>query len=393
MSTAEPPEGVPAHPDQPEGRRPNLFIVGAPKSGTTALWTYLRNHPQIYTAGGEDRASGLPAAGGKEFQFFGSDLPSNIPVHRSLEAYLGAFAAATDERYLVDASPMYLCSERAAAEIAAFAPDARAVAMLRNPVDMMYSLHAEALFQGDEDIADFAEALAAEEDRRQGRRIPPTCQGALWSLLYRNVAGYADQVQRFMDALGPERVHVIVFDDFAADPDAVYRELLAFLGLDVVEEEVPDFAVRNAHKAPRSRLAVRLLRNPPPVLRRVARTVVRSQATRRALGLRALELNADRRPRPSLDPALRRALQAEMADDVRRLGALLDRDLSGWLTSGDESGPMDGRQAGGTEGHGRQAGGTEGHGRQAGGTEGHGRQAGEVDGHGPRVDGNEWDGS
>ena len=88
-----------------------------------------------------------------------------------------------------------------------------------------------------------------------------------------------------------------------------------------------------------------------------------------------------------------RALQAEMADDVRRLGALLDRDLSGWLTSGDESGPMDGRQAGGTEGHGRQAGGTEGHGRQAGGTEGHGRQAGEVDGPGPRVDGNEWDGS
>ena len=71
-----------------KGRKPNLFIVGAPKSGTTALWTYLRQHPEIFTAGKEHLASDLPAAGGKEYQYFGSDLASNIDTRRTLESYM-----------------------------------------------------------------------------------------------------------------------------------------------------------------------------------------------------------------------------------------------------------------------------------------------------------------
>ena len=323
------------------GRKPNLFIVGAPKSGTTALWTYLRGRPEIFTGGKENLESDLPAAGGKEYQYFGSDLASNIDTRVTLESYLAAFAPASNERYLLDASPMYLCSELAASEIAAFSPDARVIAVLRNPVDMMYSLHAEAFFQGDEDIVDFEEALGAEDDRRQGRRIPSTCQRALWSLFYRNVGNYADQVQRYFDALGRDRVHIIIFDDFAADPAAAYRDTLAFLDLDVDENHLPDFEVRNAHKAPRSRLTVRLLRNPPPALRAVTRSLVRNQATRRALGFRALELNADKRPRPPLKPEVRATLQVEVADDVRRLGAMIDRDLSSWLEPADESPPAD----------------------------------------------------
>jgi hypothetical protein len=331
-----------------KGRKPNLFIVGAPKSGTTALWTYLRTHPDIFTAGKEHLDSDLPAAGGKEYQYFGSDLASNVDTRRTLESYMAVFAPASDERYLLDASPMYLCSELAAAEIAAFSPDARAIAVLRNPVDMMYSLHGEALFQGDEDIVDFEEALGAEDDRRQGKRIPPTCQKALWSLFYRDVARYADQVERFFDALGRDRVHVIVFDDFAADPAAAYRATLAFLDLDVDEGHLPDFTVRNAQKSPRSQLTIRLLRNPPPVLRTATRFLVRNQATRRALGFRAMELNADKRPRSPLRPELRRTLQAEVAGDVRRLGELLGRDLSSWLEPAG-----DGQQTGATGAAGR----------------------------------------
>ena len=323
------------------GRKPNLFIVGAPKSGTTALWSYLSMHPDIYSAGAEHEPRqsengtvgtsdrGVPQ--GKEYYYFGTDLRSHNSARRSLESYMAAFAGASDERYLIDASPMYLCSERAAAEIAAFSPDARAIALLRNPVDMMYSLHGEALFQGDEDIADFEGALAAEDDRQQGKRIPPTCQGALWSLFYRDVARYADQVERFFDALGRDRVHIIVFDDFAADPAAAYRSTLAFLDIDVDEDHLPDFAVVNAHTAPRSGVVVRLLRDPPPVLRTFTRALVRNQATRRTLGLRAQQLNARRQQRQPLQPALRRGLQVELAEDVRRLGQLIDRDLSSWI--------------------------------------------------------------
>jgi hypothetical protein len=314
------------------GRKPNLFIMGAPKSGTTSLWAYLRPHPEVYAGGGDPGSEmDLPATGGKEYQYFGSDLPSTAATRRSLQDYMNAFAAAKDERYLIDASPMYLCSERAAAEIVAFSPDARAIAMLRNPVDMMYSLHAEALFQGDDDIADFGEALAAEDDRRQGKRIPPTCQGAVWSLLYRNVARYADQIERCFDAFGRDRVHVIVFDDFADDPADAYRDTLTFLNLEIDEDHLPDFAVRNAHKSARSDVFTRLMRNPPPFVRTATRALVRSQATRRALGLRAMQMNVERGTRPSMDPALRRRLLDEMAGDIRRLGKLIDRDLSAWI--------------------------------------------------------------
>lgn len=323
------------------GRSPNLFIVGAPKSGTTALWSYLSTHPDIYAAGSHQgnlpsengavatKDRGVPQ--GKEYYFFGSDLRSNATVRRSLDSYMAAFAGASDEQYLIDASPMYLCSERAAVEIAAFAPEARAIAMLRNPVDMMYSLHGEALFQGDEDIADFSEALAAEDDRRLGNRIPPTCQGALWSLFYRDVARYSDQIERFFTALGRDHVHVIIFDEFVADPLATYRATLAFLDLEVEYDRLPDFGVVNAHTAPRSGVVVRMLRDPPPVLRSFTRTLVRSQAARRTLGLRAQQLNARRRERQPLQPALRRDLQTELAEDVRRLGRLIDRDLSSWI--------------------------------------------------------------
>ena len=150
-------------------------------------------------------------------------------------------------------------------------------------------------------------------------------------MFYRDVAHYADQVERFMDALGRDRVHVIVFDDFAADPAAAYRSTLAFLDLDVDEDHLPDFAVVNAHTAPRSGVVVRLLRDPPPMLRSLTRALVRNQTTRRTFGLRAQQLNARRRQRHPLEPALRRELQVELADDVRRLGKLIGRDLSSWL--------------------------------------------------------------
>ena len=125
-------------------------------------------------------------------------------------------------------------------------------------------------------------------------------------------------------------VHVIVFDDFAADPAAAYRSTLAFLDLEVDEDHLPDFTVRNAHKSPRSQLTVRLLRNPPPLLRTVTRVWY---GIRRPGALRIPRDGAERykRPRSPLPPELRRTLQAEVVEDVKRLEKLLGRDLSSWL--------------------------------------------------------------
>jgi len=295
---------------------PNLFIVGAPKSGTTAMWSYLGKHPDIFAAG-------------KEYHFFGSDLAYRNQQRPDSDRYLSNFDRATDERYLLDASIGYLVSKRAAAEIASYSPDARIVAILRNPIDMMHSLHSELLFQGDEDVADFGEALALEEARLRGEHIPDACQ-SVWALSYRAVAHYSEQLTRYFDALGTERVHVVVFDDLVADTAGCYQAVLEFL--DVDRTFVPDLPVVNANKVARSGLMVRLLRSPPPFVRRLGRMAVQNQNARRALGGRLQSLNAGTRSRRPIDPGLRRALEAEFHSEVATLGELLGRDLTGWCS-------------------------------------------------------------
>ncbi len=259
----------------------------------------------------------------------GATWPTATNYGPTPPGYLSHFDRATDERYLIDASIGYLVSKRAAAEIASYSPDARIVAIVRNPIDMMHSLHSELIFQGDEDVADFGEALALEAARRRGEHIPEACQ-AVWALSYRAVAHYSEQLIRYFDALGRSRVHVEVFDDLVADTAGRYRAVLEFLGVDPTFR--PELPVVNANKVARSSLMVRLLRSPPPFVRRLGRMAVHDQSARRALGGRLQSLNAGRQSRPPIDPGLRRSLEAEFHSEVATLGELLGRDLSGWCS-------------------------------------------------------------
>jgi len=298
---------------------PNLFIVGAPKSGTTALASYLNQHPAVFVAD-------------KELSFFGSDLvfrtDNGSRWQISYRAYLEWFSRHGDCRYRADRSVFYLYSSLAAAEIHDFDPSARIIILLRNPVDQMHSQHGEMLFQGDEDIGDFGQALAAETDRRCGRRVPPGCRKP-FGLLYRDIARYSEQVERYLSAFGPGGVCVVLYDDLVADAVGTYRRVLDFL--DVDPGHVPTFDVVNANKVIRSARARDLLRHSPPALRRLGRMVVPNQYARAALRRRLHGLNTERRPRPPVEPELRLALQREFEPDIRRLERLLGRDLTAWL--------------------------------------------------------------
>lgn len=293
---------------------PNFFIVGAPKCGTTALHAYLAQHPDVFMSDP------------KEPHFFGSDLEFRYRRRPTDEQYRSYFAKAGDRRRIGEASVWYLYSERAAEEIRAAVPNASIVAMLRDPVEMIASLHSQFVYNGHEDLP-LAEALAAEEDRAAGRRIPPPANFAR-GLLYRQVAAYAPQLQRYIDAFGRERVHVILYDDFRADPGSVYRDLLTFLEVD--NNHRPDFAVVNASKRSRSLLLRRALNDPPEWLRSLARRVA-YPALRRRLYRSVVRLNSEATPREVLGPEATARLREEMADRNRLLEALLGRSLSGWL--------------------------------------------------------------
>ncbi len=312
----------PGGPPRGSGPRPNLFLVGAAKSGTTALATYLGEHPDVFMAPWE-------------LNYFGTDLSfftaTGAPSRLRLAHYLSTFSSHAGERYRGDHSVFYLYSEQAAEEIRAFAPDARIVVMLRNPVDQMHSQHSEMLYQGDEDIRDFGQALAAEEDRALGRRIPPGCRKP-FALQYRAVARYHDQVERYFSTFGRERVCVVVYDDLARDTSATHRRVLDFLGVDADHE--PEFRVVNPNKAVRSALLRDVLKTTAPgsspTFRRIGRLMVRSDGARSRLRRWLQVANTREGPRPDMDPVLRSRLQDELADDVGALESLLDRDLGAW---------------------------------------------------------------
>ena len=237
--------------------RPNFFIVGAPKCGTTALHAYLDAHPEIFMSHY------------KEPHFFGSDLRRRRRPTKS--QYFSCFARARNEKRVGEASALYLYSKRAAAEIKEFCPEARIIIMLRDPVEMLYSKHSQSIFSGNEVINDFEEALEAEADRKLGLRIPRGVKlDAI--LFYRDIGRYTEQVQRCFDVFGRANVHVIVYDDFQDDTASVYRETLRFLGVD--QEFQPCFEVKNPNKVVRNRVLHRILRSPRSPLVRIGRLII-----------------------------------------------------------------------------------------------------------------------
>jgi hypothetical protein len=139
--------------------KPNFFIIGAPKSGTTSLANYLSAHPEVHFSDP------------KEPKYFHSDFH---PEHRyALDegGYLGCFDPGEMSRCSAvgEGTVWYLYSEVAVSRILEFNPEARLIAMLRNPVDLAYSLHSQLLYGGHENLESFEEAWRAQEDRAQGR--------------------------------------------------------------------------------------------------------------------------------------------------------------------------------------------------------------------------------
>jgi hypothetical protein len=302
----------------PNGARvPDFYIVGAPKAGTTAMYEYLRAHPQLY----------LPER--KELRYFGSDLEIRDRVPLTRQDYLAYFAEAPADALIGTAYVWYLYSTVAAAEIAEFSPNARIIAMLRNPLDMLPALHGEHLANGNEDIADFSAALDAEPERRAGRRIPPHAhlpQG-LW---YLDVPRYAEQLERYFAVFGRDRVHVITFDDFAADTPATYGDALRFLGVSDTFRP-PTFATINASRRIRSEWVRHFLARPPRPLRLVIRHAVPARLRRGAYE-RAKTLNVVAARRPPVPASTAQRLREAFLPEAARLSELLGRDFVGlWL--------------------------------------------------------------
>lgn len=300
-------------------KKPDFFIVGAPKCGTTALCKYLDQHPDIF----------IPPI--KELYYFFTDSDGKKRAN-TLEEYLSFFDDGK-EKLCGEGSVWYLFSKQAAQEIYKFNPEAKIIIMLREPVSVMYSLHNMHIANGsNEDILDFKLALEAEEDRKQGKRIPQKCF-RLEELLYREVVKFTDQVNRYFETFGRDQVHIIIFDDFKANPAQEYKKTLEFLGVD--SNFVANLTPRNSNRQVRTAKLQQLITKPPAQVLKIGKYFMPLPRSWRRNLLQELKksirrFNTRKAPRPPLAPEIRRSLQQEFAPEVERLSALLGRDLTYW---------------------------------------------------------------
>ena len=294
-------------------RLPDFFIVGAPKCGTTAMQAYLSQAPDVF----------MPAD--KEFHHFADDLlRANDPL-RDREVYARLFEGARDGQRVGETSVYHLLSGNAAANARAACPDAQIIAMLRNPLEVIPSLHSQLVFNGEEPLTDLEEALDAEADRAAGRRIPERVRFPK-KLLYSRVVAWRPQLERWIHAFGADRVLVVLHDELRADTPATYRKIADFLGLD--PGFTPAFPIVNANKQVRSPGLRRLMDDPHGPAARLTGLV--PVAWRRALRRGIERLNTRHTHREPLPDRLRLRLLDLCADEIDAVAALLGRDLSHW---------------------------------------------------------------
>lgn len=300
-------------------RIPNLFIVGHPRSGTSSLHYYLKQHPDIF----------MTAI--KEPNFFARDFRNDSDnfhkkklyfPYRSESQYLSLYKKWTDERIAGEATATNLCSKVSAREISRFNPASKIIMMFREPVEFLHSFHSAARFALGEHLEDFKTAIAAEKDRRKGRDFGKRVITPSW-LFYSEFVKYSEQIERFRSYFDQEQIKIIIFDDFKTNTPLIYREVLQFLSVD--PNFSPDFDIVNPNKQLRWPLLKKYTLD-SPYFRKTLRMLFSSDTY---AGLKDFYKNklVKYEPRQPLEEAFKLKLMQQFKPEVEKLSDFLKKDL------------------------------------------------------------------
>jgi len=303
---------------------PNFFIVGAQKAGTTSLYHYLNQHPEVYMS---------PI---KEPYFFDHEMNSEGEVVRrdfggqrqpprfaNIGEYSALFEGAEDEKAIGEATPLYIYAPGTPERIERHVPGAKSIALLRHPADRAYSAFLYAVRIGVEPLTDFAQALREEQLRIR--------DGWHYVFHYRSRGLYYQQLQRYYEVFGRERFGVWLYEDLKEDPANVTQSVFRFLEVD------DTFAADTASKhnpagVPASvpaRAALRASDRAVGALRKVLAPT--SSILPLAFEMRRSVQSRVLTEPPPIDPELREDLTYSYKEDILRLQELIGRDLSAWL--------------------------------------------------------------
>jgi Sulfotransferase family len=311
---------------------PNFFIVGAPKAGTSALYAYLDQHPQIFMSplkepnyfaseirpehfGPQDRERVA-----SEMQSLAAYLRSDMSEKRfggmvsSWDDYLRLFQNVADEVAVGEATACYLWSQSAPRRIARQIPHARIIVNLRNPVDRAFSQYLQMVALG-------RTRRPFREQITQSMRRDPEQFGSSWPLL--EFGCYHQQLTRYLGEFPRSQVHISLYEELEREPARLLSELFAFLGVDPLHR-VDVSARHHVPTVPRLTATAYLLKKARiwPYLRKLAPN---------PLGPRLRALMVRSRASLVMDASDRAFLADYYRDEIEKLAVLLDRDLSAWL--------------------------------------------------------------
>lgn len=285
---------------------PNFFIIGAPKSGTTSLYAYLKQHPQVF----------MPAI--KEPNFFSQSLAEvRSPEWRhikELSEYEKLFNDVKDEQAIGEGSISYFACPQAPAMIYQYIPKAKLIAILRNPADRAYSAYTFSIQGGSENNRNFAQALKAEEEKIPVNRF------------YKNVGFYATHLQRFYQQFPKEQIKIFLYEDLKNNRQQLLKDLYNFLEVD------PNFTPKmdqqfNVTRKPKSRLLNNFLSKSNPLRNLLIK--ITPDKVRNMLNLYQRNLAGSKFP--PIPEKIKIELLTEYRESILQLQDMINRDLSDWL--------------------------------------------------------------
>ena len=294
---------------------PNFLIIGAAKTGTTSIYRYLKQHPQIYMSPAKEPR--FFAFEGETFSFSGPGDEKET-AKTDLESYRTLFDGVEKETAIGEASTLYLWSQKATERIQHYIPNAKLIAVLRDPVERAYSNYLHLVNQNREPLTDFAVAIAQEEERIKKNWWP------FW--YYKQQGFYYIQLQRYYAKFAQSQIKVYLYEDLKNDSLKMLQDIFQFLEVD--DRFTPDLSqrVRQSRPIPKNKTLDGLMNKPNPlksILKPLIPKVMRRQIT--------TNLKKRNLTKPKLLPSVRQQLVEAYREDILQLQDLIERDLSRWL--------------------------------------------------------------
>lgn len=296
---------------------PNFLLIGAMKAGTTSLYRYLKRHPQIFMS---------PVKEPNFFALEGQVLTDPRVTVTHIDDYRALFANVTDEVAVGEASVRYLYTPKAAERIQHYIPDAKLIAVLRNPVERAFSAYAYQFSRGSDLSPTFDAALDLETERIQ--------QGYDCWWHYRAMGFYYAQLQTYYQRFDSTQIRIYLYEDFCDRPHDIVTDAFRFLGVD---DQIALNVDRrhNPTRVPKNMAIHTFLTKPHPIKELIKPLVPQAMRYKLVKGMRTRNLT---RPEEAAKAAPRcisanakAALVDAYRDDVLKLQDLLQRDLSHWL--------------------------------------------------------------